>query len=922
MLPLLVISLLILEAFTPCSGQESLQVSIQMNGIRGTVSFVKTLVTLTVNVTLSENLGTGQVTMEVRPIWVNYDVADKCSTAQLGVAIPELSQSVLFANNSGAFVFQYKESLASLGGYSIVLIGTSKTVCASIESVQNHTTAYAQFQDSVQGTVYFRQAINSSYTRIVSDLFSNNGPYTSTWFISDSYNNCSLVTSSSQLNVYNPNKVPQTGCSNTSQDICAVGHLSGKLGNASIGQNKMESRLGYTDRNLYSLDALNEKLLIILTSSGSHVCSVIRVFAPRQAMVEFSHDGVTGAVNFFQANPFDPTTTHVHLRGLNNMAKGYHVHMWPVPVKIVEGQDLCGPNIVSGHLNPYNKTVTDPSYPAPDASTDDMYEVGDLSSKYGTLENRQEINLTYTDLNLPLFGHNSIIGRSLVIHRNDATASRWLCSNIWPVKSVMVAVAVFKYPVIGEIIFTQTEAYSETTVFARLDYNDGRSATMSHKWAIKTNMVGHDMLVEDETRCKSTGITYDPRNFGALIEMSQYSNYCSKNSPLGCMLGDLSGRLGFVNIRNAAGTTDTSAKQFFIDVNLPISGQFSVVGRSVAIMNDQGTSILACANIQYLKQPRLTAMFSMEGIGSHILFMQEPGFGVYKTSVQNSLTGLKDNHRLFIYELPPSASNGLISCSNLGSIFNPLNITQNASMPATDDKYMIGDLSSKGINASWSSYNLPLTGLTGINGRSLVVVDQSSQNKVLACAKIVAAVGAPSPPSQIIEAVSTFTGSVNGTVHLFQTIYNDGTMSDTSILVELNNQNGQKSLHHNWHTHRNPIGRDANVEQSRCMSAGPHFDPYVTMKNQSNYVIECKPTNPLRCELGDQSSKLSTYDIGGGAKLYNDVDLPLYGNDSVLGRSMVFHVQEKGTGRLACADIIPVTDVFVTVNVKNGNISD
>ncbi|BFY97587.1 hypothetical protein BsWGS_00626 [Bradybaena similaris] len=922
MVPLLVLCVLILEAFTPCNGQEILEVPIHMNGVKGKINFVLASQNLTINVTLSESLGAGQVTVEVRPIWVDYDVVDKCSTTQLGTAIPGLAQNVTFTNNAAILVLPYTENhLASLGGYSVVLIGSSKTVCASIESNQNHTTAYAQFQDSLQGTVYFRQAIDKSYIRIVTDLFSIQGPSSSSWFITDTYNNCSMVTPLSELTVYNPKSSSGTGCSTTSQENCAQGELSGKLGNVSIAQNIMGARMAYTDRNLPLLDALKEKLLIITSSNGSRACSVIRVYEARQAEVVFSNDGITGSVSFSQANPFDSTTIHVNLMGLNNMAKGYHVHLWPTPVKIVDGQDLCGPATVSGHLNPYNKNVSDPSYPAPATSTDDMYEVGDLSSKHGTLEALQNISTMYIDFNLPLFGQKGIIGRSLVIHRNDATASRWVCSNIWPVKSAMVAIAVFKYPVIGEVIFMNLDSYSETTVFTRLDYNDGRPPTKNHMWAIKTNPVSNDMLSDDTTRCLSTGSTYNPHGLFVQTNQLQSSDYCRRNSPLGCMLGDLSGRLGLLNIRSAPGTSDTTAKQFFTDVNIPLFGQNSVVDRSVAIMNDQGTTILACANIQYLHEQELEASLSMEGVSGIVLFKQSPGFGIKKTSVLNNLSGMKDGYRLFIYELSPSSESGLRSCSNLGTIYNPLNITQNPTLPTTDDKYMIGDLSRVEKSTHWSSYNLPLDGLTSINGRSLVIVDTANQNKILACAKIVPSDG-QAVPMHTIKAVSTFTGAVSGAFHMVQTIYNDGTMSETSILVDLKNENGEKTWYHNWHTHVNPIGMDAHAEQSRCISAGPHFDPYMTMKNLSNYGTECKPSNPLRCELGDQASKLSTYDVGNGGKLFNDVDLPLYGKFSVLGRSMVLHVPFRGAARLACADILPVTDLNITLSFRTANVTN
>ena len=62
--------------------------------------------------------------------------------------------------------------------------------------------------------------------------------------------------------------------------------------------------------------------------------------------------------------------------------------------------------------------------------TVDQYEIGDLSGKYGTIGNRDDLSLVYYDYNLPLFGGNSILFRSLVIHYNNG--SRWACTNINP----------------------------------------------------------------------------------------------------------------------------------------------------------------------------------------------------------------------------------------------------------------------------------------------------------------------------------------------------------------------------------------------------------------------------------------------------------------------------------------------------------
>lgn len=45
--------------------------------------------------------------------------------------------------------------------------------------------------------------------------------------------------------------------------------------------------------------------------------------------------------------------------------------------------------------------------------------MGDLSGKFGTLENRKRYMKTFNDTILPLFGLNSILGRSIVIHKKQ-----------------------------------------------------------------------------------------------------------------------------------------------------------------------------------------------------------------------------------------------------------------------------------------------------------------------------------------------------------------------------------------------------------------------------------------------------------------------------------------------------------------------
>uniref|UniRef100_A0A3P9MSS3 Superoxide dismutase copper/zinc binding domain-containing protein n=1 Tax=Poecilia reticulata TaxID=8081 RepID=A0A3P9MSS3_POERE len=123
--------------------------------------------------------------------------------------------------------------------------------------------------------------------------------------------------------------------------------------------------------------------------------------------------GISGYFNFRQASPFDVTQLSVNLTNLRELVGPYHVHNFPVP-SVRSGQ--CSNDNVGGHWNPFAVDTTSPPYPAGPGSTHDKYEIGDLSGKHMSLSGRSTFQMTFTDFNLPLFGQNSIVGRSVVIH--------------------------------------------------------------------------------------------------------------------------------------------------------------------------------------------------------------------------------------------------------------------------------------------------------------------------------------------------------------------------------------------------------------------------------------------------------------------------------------------------------------------------
>ena len=141
--------------------------------------------------------------------------------------------------------------------------------------------------------------------------------------------------------------------------------------------------------------------------------------------------------------------------------------------------------------------------PPSGAGTPDQYEVGDLSGKYGSLKDKMTIKKVYNDSNLPMFGSQSIVGRSIVIHK-EYKAERWACSTIgwgWdPDEARQIsAIASFHHPkgfAWGYIRFTQViyndGSSTDTVMEVRLKYpgKTNQEYTRGHGWSVYVNPVG------------------------------------------------------------------------------------------------------------------------------------------------------------------------------------------------------------------------------------------------------------------------------------------------------------------------------------------------------------------------------------------------------------------------------------------------
>ena len=155
-----------------------------------------------------------------------------------------------------------------------------------------------------------------------------------------------------------------------------------------------------------------------VTKRCCQTCSAVIV--PYAAQAVFSMSGVSGVISFSQATALSPTMLRISLAGLNGQAQQFHVHVSPTQQS---SSDPCGPAATGGHFNPLNVPAG-----ACTPMTPNLCEVGDLSGKHGELLNLLTADWTKYDSYLPLSGTNSIIGRSVVIHKPDG--SRWVCADI------------------------------------------------------------------------------------------------------------------------------------------------------------------------------------------------------------------------------------------------------------------------------------------------------------------------------------------------------------------------------------------------------------------------------------------------------------------------------------------------------------
>jgi len=447
----------------------------------------------------------------------------------------------------------------------------------------------------------------------------------------------------------------------------------------------------------------------------------------------FNQRGVRGKIHFSQDSVDSNTTITVNLTNLDQFpgeSYPWHIHQYPFPLGIA---NPCRGEITGGHYDPLGAN-TGADYADNCAMNSELCELGDLSGKFGPLRAGNNVVETFKDPRLFLYGVYSIIGRSVVIHFRNTT--RFICANIdYPTAtSIQILYVPFRRVFAGNIYLRQHSNISTSSVYADLTRVDGTLNSNGHNWHI------HQSAVDTgDTTCQSAGPHYNPR--GVVID-DIYRARCNSTAQNNCEVGDLSNKGAPLDVRNRV------AKLLYTDTDLQLVGQdISVVNRSVVIhAENRAGPRIACANITTFQPLEAVANFQDNGVSGSIHFLQYSPFDQTQVTVMLSgLQGIAGGYHVHEFPVGPGVGgSGRGAVRYTGGHWNPRGIVYNEENPQiTSDNYEIGDLSGKfgslsgrdSISQMYTDPNIPLSGMDGIIGRS-VVIHYTSNGSRWVCSNI------------------------------------------------------------------------------------------------------------------------------------------------------------------------------------------
>ncbi|XP_040583567.1 uncharacterized protein Rsod [Lepeophtheirus salmonis] len=968
--------LLVLNSIEFAYSQE-LAAHFSSNGLKGSIYFSKKPSEGDVAISLDFTTDKpGEYSWGIYKFPMDYSVGqeNQCSSRVMGrkpeINLDDNIEKLVFENNTLQKELRTEFLSNNIGagkesiwGKTLMLKGPDGSrMCSTIIPKADVRAGEAQFNTrELGGYVWFITVPGE--TRILTNLFKVENGKTSKhkWeiFLTDALDSNAKTCDFLQY-LYDPGSKDDSECSTDKPESCKDGDLTSKFGEVVVGQREsLFTKGAYVDTSLDLQSELgsSRRALYLVIYDNEHpdsflACTQIQNIPTKKVEAVFDASGVEGTIGFQQINRFFPVLTRISIDGLNGTAGGFHIHEFPSDSKMNKDDTPCSRS-TGAHFNPTNIDASS-SPPAGEGSFD-QYEIGDLSGKYGNLVNRSDMIMDVWDPTISLFGKQSVLGRSMVIHEHPIP-KRWICSNIHlkiednKSPPIIIAEAQFTYPIAGKIVFEQDSSNpnSDTSIFIQgLVYSDGtKNDTRDHDWHVHVLSPGKDFY-NWTGRCNSAGRHFNP--YKVPSEENEYNNCVNEKNPFKCQSGDLANKHGTIKISGRVrNRQDTYI--FVTDSNLALSGAASIIGRSIVIHDKNAPkhrgNRLACTPIKRRYRHKTVARewygngISPPPITGRLEFIQESE-NVGITHALIDLEGLDGIAASYHVHKIPLQSQLEFPCTGdaVGGHFNPFEIDPSQSprnQTGTDDQYEIGDLSGKygfvtdmnDIREVYHDTNLPLFGPNSIVGRSIVI-----HKKVKAARWACATLGWGFDPDEAREVriVASFhhpNGFAWGYIRFRQVIYRDGSFTPAVMEVRLKypgQTNKDKTNDHNWSIYVNPVGHDAAVEfqRARCTAAGYRWNPtHIQLADPLDtgfYSEECTQEFPWRCQVGDLGGKNGKISIGGKAYVIHDQTLQLDSGSwftSAVGKSIVIHGPNGDGNILACANIEKDTDIIKYASIE------
>ncbi|XP_049518210.1 uncharacterized protein LOC119442590 isoform X2 [Dermacentor silvarum] len=324
--------------------------------------------------------------------------------------------------------------------------------------------------------------------------------------------------------------------------------------------------------------------LVDVATAQPMAAAVLHEWRSRHAVADL---GVRhGKLIFHQPSPFEPTLSIVQLENLDYVASKLLIG----PISIGTADKQC-----PGPAAPYNPAKVEHTASPPEGhGTTDQFPVGDLSGKYGPVAGHRAVYWHLLDPTLPLSGHESVVGRMLLVRGSDGRPL--VCANLLPVSArpLLRVRATLEGPLRGSITITRADHAEDPLGDAYVDlglcWQDGRNGSVDHNWHL------HSVpLASGSFDCAATKGHYNPHRVDT---GPAYGCECTTHAPLRCEAGDLAGRQGVVSIPDCR---TGLARYHFADSHVALSGPTSVIGLPVVFHESHfRMPRVACANLKPL----------------------------------------------------------------------------------------------------------------------------------------------------------------------------------------------------------------------------------------------------------------------------------------------------------------------------------